>query len=75
MIHSRVSLHHTIIMYILSTFTGPDSSVGRASAPGNGKPLVRSRAATYQYRNGISCSPHGTQILWVEIGLVDPVSG
>ena len=28
--------------------TGPDSSVGRVSAPGNGRSRVRSRAATYQ---------------------------
>ena len=30
--------------------TGPDSSVGRVSAPGNGRSRVRSRAATYQSR-------------------------
>ena len=32
------------------TPTGPDSSVGRVSAPGNGGSRVRSRAATYQSR-------------------------
>ena len=32
------------------TNTGPDSSVGRVSAPGNGRSRVRSRAATYQSR-------------------------
>ena len=30
--------------------TGPCSSVGRVSAPGNGMSRVRSRAATYQSR-------------------------
>ena len=30
--------------------TGPGSSVGRVSAPGNGRSRVRSRAATYQSR-------------------------
>ena len=30
--------------------TGPDSSFGRVSAPGNGRSRVRSRAATYQSR-------------------------
>ena len=30
--------------------TGPDSSVGRVSAPENGRSRVRSRAATYQSR-------------------------
>ena len=30
--------------------TGPDSSIGRVSAPGNGRSRVRSRAATYQSR-------------------------
>ena len=28
--------------------TGPNSSIGRVSAPGNGRSLVRSRAVTYQ---------------------------
>ena len=31
-------------------WTGPDSSVGRVSAPENGRSRVRSRAATYQSR-------------------------
>ena len=55
---------------------GPDSSVGRASAPGNGRSRVRSRDATYQSRkNGTSCSSLGTQTYGVELGLVDTVSG
>ena len=29
-------------------YTGPDSAVGRVSAPGNGRSRVRSRAATFQ---------------------------
>ena len=32
------------------SWTGPDSSVGRVSAPGNGRSRVRSRAATHQSR-------------------------
>ena len=48
--------------------TGPDSSVGRVSAPGNGRSRVRSRAATYQsHKNGTSCSSLGTQTYWVEL--------
>ena len=36
---------------IAQTFlTGPDSSVGRVSVPGNGRSRVRSRAAAYQSR-------------------------
>ena len=41
--------------------TGPDSSVGRVSTPGNGRSRVRSKAPTYQSRkkNGTSCSSLG----------------
>ena len=41
-----------VIFYHLLTDrgTGPDSSVGRVSAPGNGRSRVRSRAVTYQSR-------------------------
>ena len=53
-----------------------DSSVGRVSAPGNGRSRVRSRAATYQSRKyGSSCSSLGNQTYGVELGLVDSVSG
>ena len=39
------------ICLLSSSFgTGPDSSVGRVSALGNGRSRVRSRAATYQSR-------------------------
>ena len=42
-------------------------SVGRVSAPGNGRSRVRSRAATYQScKNGTSCSSLGTQTYGVE---------
>ena len=37
-------------VYVHCIYTGPDSSVGRVSAPGNGKSRVQSRAATYQSR-------------------------
>ena len=56
--------------------TGPDSSVGRVSAPGTGghgfDPGPRH---TKVVKNGTSCSSLGTQIYEVELGLVDPVSG
>ena len=56
--------------------SGSDSSVGRVSAPGNGRSWVRSRAAKYQSRsNGTSYSSLGTQVIGVELLLVDPVSG
>ena len=54
--------------------TDSDSSVGRVSAPGNGRSWVRSRDKVF--KNGTSCSSLGTQIYGVElVGLVDPVSG
>ena len=37
-------------MFLTPKHTSPDSSVGRVSAPGNGRSRVRSRAATYQSR-------------------------
>ena len=36
--------------HIMYSWTGPDSTAGRVSAPGNGRSRVRSRAATYQSR-------------------------
>ena len=38
------------LIWVFTGCTGPDSSVGRVSAPGNGRSRVRSRAATYQSR-------------------------
>ena len=56
--------------------TGPASSVGRLSAPGNGRSQVRSRPRhTKVVKNGTGCSSLGTQTYGVELGLVDPVSG
>ena len=56
-------------------FTGPGSSVGRVSAPGNGRSRFRYRAVTYQIvKNGTGCSSLGTQTYGVELGLVHPVS-
>ena len=34
----------------INVITGPGNSVGRVSAPGNGRSRVRSRGATYQSR-------------------------
>ena len=60
----------------LATLTGPDRSVGRVSAPGNGRSRVRSGLRhTKVVNNGTSCSSLGTQTYGVELGLVDPVSG
>ena len=63
-------------MYVYAKLTGPDSSVGRVSAPGNGghgfDPGPR---YTKVVKNGTSCSSLGTQTYGVELGLVDPVSG
>ena len=59
-----------------SRYTGPDSSIGRMSAPGTGghgfDPGPRH---TKVVKNGTSCFSLGTQIYGVELGLVDPVSG
>ena len=55
--------------------TGPDSSVGRVSAPANGRSRVRSRAVTYQsHKNSTNCYSLGTQTYRVELGLVGRVS-
>ena len=43
----RLTSCHYAVTYFM---TGPDSSVGRVSAPGNGRSRVWSRAATYQSR-------------------------
>ena len=61
------------LQLMLNSETGPDSSVGRVSAPGTRRSRVRSRAATYQSHKKWY-SP-GTQTYGVELGLVDPVSG
>ena len=45
-----VCYHCYCVSVFLFVCTGPDSSVGRVSAPGNGRSRVRSRAATYQSR-------------------------
>ena len=42
---------HVHLIPVSMLLTGPDSSVGRVSAPGNGRSRVRSRAATYQSRD------------------------
>ena len=67
-----------IIYYVMSHkpyFTGPGSSVGIVSAPGNGghgfDPGPRH---TKVVKNGTSCSSLGTQTYRVELGLVVPVS-
>ena len=52
--HGPLSLPYIIVIDLnylyTSKSTGPDSSVGRVSAPGNGRSRVRSRAVTYQSR-------------------------
>ena len=63
-------------LYLLKSLTGPDSSVGRVSAPGTGSPgFDPGPRHTKVVKNGTSCSSLGTQIYGVELGLVDPVSG
>ena len=64
------------MFFFFSWNTGPDSSVGTVSAPGNGKSRVRPRPRhTKVIKNGSTCSSLGTQIYGVELGLVDPLSG
>ena len=57
---------------IVNPPTGPGSSVGRVSAPGNGKSQFGPRY-TKVVKNGTSCSSLDTQTYEVELGLVDPV--
>ena len=47
---TKFNLDVIIIKLTFAMRTGHDSSVGRVSAPGNGRSRVRSRAATYQSR-------------------------
>ena len=71
----NISYRNCIFQQIWQHFAnGPDSSVGRVSAPGNGRSWVRSRDKVF--KSGTSCSSLATQIYGVElVGLVDPVSG
>ena len=56
-------------------FTGLGSSVGRVSAPRlGGTGFDPGPRHTKVVNNGTSCSPFGTQIFWVGLGLVAPVS-
>ena len=58
-----------------NTMTGLGSSVGRVSAPrSGGTGFDPGPRHTKVVNNGTSCSPLGTQIFGVGLGLVAPVS-
>ena len=48
--HQNLTPLHSNTPLQNSAPTGPDSSIGSVSAPGNGRSWVRSQAATYQSR-------------------------
>ena len=64
-------------LHCTTNITGPGSSVGRVSASGNRRSRVQSRAGTCQScKKMVLAAPHfALKTYWVELGLVDPVSG
>ena len=74
-----LKMRQQILVFMKSlclTHAGPDSSVGRVSAPGNGRSRFNPGPRhTKVSKNGTSFSSLGTQTYEVELGLVDSVSG